>query len=150
MGLAFYYFPYSSQQPCSLKIIALILLLWKLRPREIKCFSKCLYLSMAPKLFLLHVTNFLWKSIFIGWVLQTLRWSLRAEYLSQINLCRREKEEAGIGRGRSQTKVQAQQSFCRYQGGHKKVYDPQSVPCGIGCHAGPCGGNSLQRSPTFH
>lgn len=40
-----------------------------------------------------------------------LRWSLHAECLSEINLCRREKEEAGIGRGRNQTKVQAQQSF---------------------------------------
>lgn len=53
-----------------------------------------------------------------------LRWSVHAEYLSEINLCRKEKEEAGIGRGRSQTKVIAQQNFCQYQGGSQKSIWP--------------------------
>lgn len=45
-----------------------------------------------------------------------LRWSLHEEYLSEISLCRREKEEAGIGRGRSQTKVLARQVSANTRG----------------------------------
>lgn len=69
-----------SLTPHKLKIIALTLLPWKLRPWEIKCFSDLYMLSVAAKLFLLHVTNILWKLIFTQWVLWVLKRSLHAEY----------------------------------------------------------------------
>ena len=34
----------------------------------------------------------------------------------EMSVCRREEEEAGLGRGRSHTQVQAQQSLCQHQG----------------------------------
>lgn len=64
-----------------------------------------------------------------------LRWSLHTEYLSGIILCERQ-EEVGLGRGRSQTIVQAQQSLCQHWGNTEEYMDPQSLPCGVRCHAG--------------